>query len=101
MVFYNKLKCPKCGGDLKYYNTIKRIKKTKGGKKEIIRMRQYICRKCKSTHRELPPDILPYKHYELSIIKGVVVGKITSYDLDYEDYPCEMTMNRWKKEYCK
>jgi hypothetical protein len=39
--------------------------------------------------------LFPYKQYEASIIRGVVLGDISQNDRDYEDYPCEMTMKRW------
>ena len=49
-------------------------------------------------HRELPSSIIPYKEYESEIIIGVIEGLITPETLGYEDYPCEMTMNRWINE---
>lgn len=49
-------------------------------------------------HRELPSSIIPYKEYESEIIIGVIEGLITPETLGYEDYPCEMTMNRWLSE---
>ena len=38
------------------------------------------------------------KEYESEIIIGVIEGLITPETLGYEDYPCEMTMNRWLSE---
>ena len=46
----------------------------------------------------MPKNILPFKHYEKDIIEGVTEGWITSDTLGYEDYPCEMTMKRWREE---
>lgn len=37
-----------------------------------------------------------YKQYESEIIAGVIEGLITCETFGYEDYPCEMTMIRWK-----
>lgn len=96
MIIYHETRCPKCGGHLKYYNTVKRIIKNKGGKNEHIYLRQFICDKCSSIHRELPNNLLPYKHYNAEIIEGVVSNKITSDDICYEDFPSEITMKRWK-----
>ena len=43
------------------------------------------------------PDILaPYKHYHLDIIMGMLDGTLTTDDLEYETYPCEKTVERWK-----
>lgn len=50
---------------------------------------------CNSIHREIPPEILPFKQYEKEIVEGVIEGLITSDTLGFEDYPCEMTMKRW------
>lgn len=52
--------------------------------------------KCGVLHRELTEEILPHKHYEADIIFGVIEGLITPETLGFEDYPCEMTMLRWK-----
>lgn len=95
MISRNQWVCPKCGGDLKYYSTVKRIVKSKGGIKKNVLVKRFRCMKCFSVHRQLPPNLLPYKHYEAEIIRGVIRGDITPYNLEYEDYPCETTMNRW------
>lgn len=51
---------------------------------------------CQTLHRELPDFIFPYKQYEAEVIQGVLEGFITTETSGYEDYPCEMTMVRWK-----
>lgn len=96
MISNNELKCPKCGGNLKYYDSVKRIVRTKGRftKKVIIRRMRCVC--CGSLHRELPDFMLPYKQYEADVVLGVVEGLISSDTLGFEDYPCEMTMVRWR-----
>ena len=55
--------CPKCGGDLKYYDRVTRIVRTKGRKTWKIPMRRLQCTRCGSVHRELPELIFPYKQY--------------------------------------
>ena len=92
-------KCPKCGADMKRYDSVKRVVKTKGGVKERVLIVRAKCTNCNSVRRILPENILPYKHYEKDIIDGVVEGLITSETLGYEDYPCEETMKRWKTEF--
>lgn len=87
--------CPKCGGNLKYYDQVKRIVRTNGRKTWRIPMRRLRCMKCRAMHRELPELIFPYKQYEAKIITGVLEGSITCETMGYEDYPCEMTMIRW------
>lgn len=96
MISNNESTCPKCGGDLKYYDSVKRLVRTKHGEKNQIDIRRFRCQKCNSTHRELPDFIVPYKQYEYEIIIGVYEGYITCETLGFEDYPCEMTMIRWK-----
>lgn len=88
--------CPKCGGQLKYYDSVKRIVRTKYGRKKKVIVPRLRCNKCHSIHRELPDFIFPYKQYEADIIIGVIEGHITYQTIGFEDYPCEMTMFRWR-----
>ena len=87
--------CPKCGGKLKYYDSVKRIIRTKARKTWIIPIRRLRCMNCRSVHRELSELIFPYKQYEAEVIVGVLEGLITCETLGFEDYPCGMTMSRW------
>lgn len=61
-------------------------------------IRRLRCRECGMVHRELPEFIFPYKQYEAEIIIGVIEGFITCETLGFEDYPCEMTMIRWRTQ---
>lgn len=88
--------CPDCGGNIKYYDTVSRIIRMKGGKTQRIYVRRLRCTQCRTIHRELPEFIFPYKQYDAEIIKGVLEGFITPDTIGYEDYPCEMTMIRWR-----
>lgn len=88
--------CSKCGGDIKYYDKVLRIVRTKNRKARWIKVERFKCLKCGGVHRRLPENIFPYKQYEAEIIRGVLEGFITPETLGYEDYPCEMTMARWK-----
>ena len=96
MISSSKSNCPKCGGQLKYYDSVKRIVRTKYGIKNQVSIRRLRCRKCRALHRELPDFLLPFKQYEAEIILGVIEGLITCDTLGFEDYPCEMTMLRWR-----
>ncbi len=98
MIINNELTCPQCRGEIRYYDTVSRIVRTKKGVVRWTSVKRYICPICGSIHRMLPDSLIPHKHYEAEIIKGVINGSITPFDLDYEDYPCEMTMARWKAE---
>lgn len=95
MIDLNVLTCPICGGDLKYYDKVKRIIRTKNGIKKRIFLRRLKCITCKTIHREIPNFIFPYKQYEADIIIGVLDGLITNDTLGFEDHPCELTMRRW------
>lgn len=95
MVSAGKTACPKCGGQLKFFDTTKRIVRTKARRTEWIEIRRLRCMSCGALHRELPEDIFPYKQYEAEVICGVLDGLITCETLGFEDYPCEMTMLRW------
>lgn len=98
MVGIDVFVCPKCGGELKYYDSVRRLVRTKNRKTWKIPMRRLRCKKCGALHRELPEIIFPYKQYESEVIVGVIDGLITCETLGYEDYPCEMTMGRWKAQ---
>jgi len=87
--------CPGCGGELRYYGLVNRILRGKNGIVSYTQIRRLRCANCRSVHRELPDYIFPFKHYKAEIIIGVLDGSITPETLDYEDFPCEMTMNRW------
>lgn len=96
MIFSENLICPYCNGNLKYYDSVKRIVRTKRRNARYIRIRRFRCRRCGVIHREIPDYIFPYKQYETEIIRGVLEGFITCETIGYEDYPCETTMIRWK-----
>ena len=97
MIKIGNIICPKCLGKLKFYDKVLRILKHKNRVCEWIFVRRLRCIKCKSTHRELTEDILPFKHYESEIIFGVIDNWIDVFTKGFEDYPCEMTMHRWKQ----
>jgi len=98
MTISNVSNCPYCGGELKHYDKVERIVRKKGGHKHWVTIRRLRCVDCHKIQRELPDYILPYKQYHSAIIQGVLKGAITSDTIDYEDYPCEMTMRRWARK---
>lgn len=98
MVTYDILVCPVCGGLLKHYDTVNRIIRTKGRHTSTIKIPRLYCARCRTFHRQLPEDVLPYKQYEAEIIFGVLDGIITCETLGFEDYPSEMTMARWRSQ---
>lgn len=95
MVKVGTSNCPKCDSELRYYDRVKRIVRTKNGVKKYVYVRRLKCVNCKSVHREIPEFIFPYKHYESDIIEGVLDGFITIYTIGFEERPCEETMQRW------
>lgn len=92
------MKCPKCNGEMIKYGTVRRYVKGPGGIKQLVIIQRYHCKKCNLTMRDLPDGMVAFKHYTKQIISGVKDGSITGDTLEYEDYPCEMTMKRWKNE---
>lgn len=95
MVKEEILKCPECNNQLKYYDSVWRIIRSKNGNSSWIKVKRYRCVCCGKIHRKIPRFIFPYKQYESEIILGVIEGLITPETLGYEDYPCEATMLRW------
>lgn len=98
MTISNASKCPACGGELKCYDQVWRLVRTKGGRKHHIKVKRFRCCDCHEIHRLLPSFIFPYKQYHGKIIRCVLKGIITSETLGFEDYPCEMTIKRWTRE---
>ncbi len=98
MVIKGALICPYCSGLLKYYDTVRRIIRIKERKTYWVKIRRLKCNNCGTVHRELPAFIFPYKQYHAKIIFNVLSERITYETLGYEDYPCEMTMNRWRTQ---
>lgn len=95
MITENASNCPKCGGHLRFFDTVKRIVRTKARVTKWIMIRRLRCSICGSLHRELPEALFPYKQYEAEVIVGVLEGLITCETLGFEDYPCEATTGRW------
>ena len=91
--------CSKCKVPLKYYDKVPRIVRGKNRLTRHIKISRFKCPICGCIRRDLPDYIFPYKQYEADIIRGVIEGFITSETMGYEDYPCEMTMIRWKTAY--
>lgn len=96
MIIGNILTCPKCGWNLRYYDNVRRIVRTKGGVSGYVQIRRMRCSGCRGVHREIPGFIFPYKQYEAEVIRGVLEGYITPETYGYEDYPSQTTMMRWK-----
>lgn len=96
MAFDENTICSVCGNKLKYYDSVPRIVRTKARQSRQVKVRRFRCPHCGEIHRELPKYIFPYKQYEAEVIRGVLDGFITCETVGYEDYPCEMTMIRWK-----
>lgn len=57
MISDNQSICPKCGGQLKYYDHVQRLVRTKFGNKKWVAIRRLRCCKCHAVHRELPDFI--------------------------------------------
>lgn len=98
MIVKKVLTCSKCKGSMKYYDSVHRIVRTKGRDTKWVKIKRLRCMKCGYLCRDLPEHIFPYKQYEAEVIRGVLEGFITSETVGYEDYPCEMTMIRWKAQ---
>lgn len=96
MIVMNQTCCPNCGSQLRYYDRVQRIVRTKNRETFYIWLRRFRCSECESMHREIPDLIFPYKQYEAELIKGVIEGLITSDTLGYENYPCEAVMCQWR-----
>lgn len=93
--------CIKCGGELKHYDKVKRIVRLKQRTVQWVLVNRSYCVRCGLVRRELPEALLPYYHYDARIIEGFISGELSSHDLEYEDYPCDATVTRWKRAHEK
>jgi hypothetical protein len=75
---------------------VRRIIKGKYQIKDYKEIRRLRCVKCGMVHREIPESLFPYKQYDAEVIRGVLENLITPDTLGFEDYPCELTMIRWR-----
>ena len=82
---------------MKHYDKVQRKVKSKEGKTVWIDICRSYCPKCRSVRRELPDWLMRFKQYEKDIIEGVQEGLITDSTIGFEDFPCEMTKKRWRK----
>lgn len=98
MDFDNIVVCSDCGTPSKYYDKVSRTVRTKGRRTTCVSVQRFKCPRCGSIHRNLPDYIFPYKQYEADVIIGVIENLITCDTIGFEDYPCEMTMLRWKAQ---
>lgn len=79
-------RCPKCGGQTKYYDyVIRKIKRPEGGISHRL-LSRVKCTQCKSVHRVIPDDIIPYKQYSRETIESNRL---------FLDFPSDSTVKRW------
>lgn len=71
-----------------------RVWKKEGGERRWVMVDLVKCPCCKRIHRALPDFLTPYKHYETEAIEDVIDEVIT--EDDPIDYPCNITMQRWR-----
>lgn len=89
--------CPICGHPLAHRDHVMRILKSRNDIIHWLSIRRLLCTndKCCSLHRELPDLLVPFKHFEVDIIAGVLDNLITPETKGYEDHPSESTMQQW------
>ena len=90
------MRCPKCNGEVRKYGFAEKVVKSKKGEKSVVKLQRTQCLECGVVSRVYPDYILPYKQYERDIIEGVQEGLIDETVSGFEDYPCELTMKRWR-----
>lgn len=69
-----------------------------GGDAEWRLIERRKCEDCSTTHRILPDDQVPFKHYESELIEKVIDDVLTDDEvLESEDYPCDETKAGWRE----
>lgn len=90
--------CNKCGVRLENKGWVKRLKRAIDGKKEFRLIEIRRCPICGESHRLLPDDQIPFKHYESDVIEKVVDDDYEPFEdeaAEMENGPCEATRKRW------
>lgn len=94
----SEIMCNRCGCRMAGYDHVIRKVKVEFGKTIEIRVPRAKCPNCGRVKRILPNEILPYKQFRRDIVIGFMDGTKSYYELEYEDYPCEVTVKRWRKD---
>lgn len=90
--------CLDCGGRLEAKDWVERGKKEAGGHRLIRLIERRRCTECGRSFRLLPDDQVPHKHYSVEVIEKVIEDDFTEEELlEYEEYPCDATVARWKE----
>lgn len=63
----------------------------------MIERRTCSNKSCGRCHRLLPDMLVPYKQYEAQLIEDVIEGVLSEDDIPIEVFPCEATIERWRK----
>lgn len=92
------MKCKYCGGETKHRDYANRTIRLPGWQKEVIEVERVICKDCGRIQRVDVDGIGFRKRYSDEVRRDVIDGIVTEDDLEYEDYPCAMTMKRWKSQ---
>ena len=79
---------------MKHRGMVPRVWKKEGGERRWVMIELVRCPECRKGHRALPDFLTPYKHYETETIEDVIDEVIT--EDDPIDYPCNITMRRWR-----
>lgn len=93
--------CVDCNCELRKYDKRQRIMKIHGGKTNHVLIQRFECNnsKCQcGVITVLPSDLTPNKWYATMVIEDVLDEVCTPDTPPTENYPCEKTMNRWKKQ---
>ena len=81
--------CPICSGSTKVRDSKERHALLQDGSRKSYMLRRLICTSCGKLHTELPSCMLPFKHYEASVIE-------TTIDHSRIDCPADdSTISRW------
>ena len=88
--------CPCCGATLEFKDHVPRHRKIEGGAKEWFLIERRSCPAGCGLVRVLADFFFPFKHYDADIITGALDGTVTPERKEFEDYPCEKTIERWK-----
>ena len=91
------MKCKYCGGETKHRDRVKRIVKKCFGQRELIFVERVKCVDCGRLMRVLPDNLEPFRHYDKEVIRACLDESTDLYEAGLEDYPCEMTVKRWRK----
>ena len=88
--------CPECKSGLKYRDKVLRIQRYRDSEPKWFAINRLKCtnESCGRIHRQLPDEMVKFKHYSAEDIEDVIDEVVDENDVQVN--PCEETIKHWR-----